>query len=187
VNRIAALMFTGLVLVTIAGCPSREKKPQPGELVGQLPEAPPPGSEALESPSGGNAIQPSAPAGPSTGAATDAGPLASPGKDPVKPLHKPMSEEKFIAISAKLVLASKTVPDTAVGRDQLEGYTMQVLRENEVTTEEFQAYTNQIQHDEPRRKRIADRILERARSYAPMKVKAKLKPVPPEKATSAEQ
>ena len=164
----------------VAGCPAREPKHQPGELVGQLPGTPVPGGEVAMPAAPGETAAPGPTGGATKAPAGDEKAAKGPETKPAAP--QPMAEEKFVALSAKLVLASKTVPDNETGRKQLEDYTAQVLKENGVTTEEFQSFTNQIQHDEPRRQRIAAQIIARARQYAAPAVKAKLKVASPEKA-----
>ena len=186
-KRCVALILIGIVVGMMAGCPAREPKHQPGELVGQLPGTPPPGVETPATPAGGDAAQPGTAAEPTKAPANGAIPLAAPHQDAGKPTATPLTEDLFVAISAKMVLASKTVPDNEAGRKQLEDYTTQVLRETGVSVEDFQSFTNHLQHDDARRKMIADRILARAREYASPQVRAKLKVVPPEKANAGGQ
>ena len=165
-GRLLVAVIVCAVALGALGCPSRQSnKPQAGELVGQLPGPDNPVTvPAVPAP-----VAPAPPAA-TAGAQKGAAPEAAGASQKAAPASK-LSEEKFIALSAKLVLAAKSTPDTEQGRNTLEAYTMQVLKENDVTVEEFRDFTAKVHEDPVRQKQVTERILATAEKYASPRIK----------------
>ena len=127
---------------------STAASPQPAPVAASAPKpAPPPGPGKAEAPS-------AAPA-----------PVA-PVRDPVskenpwKLPEGPLSDEKYVQMSAKYAVATLALPEkqrsnSDVMREVLEA----ILREAHVTLGEFTRYTDEVAADPERKERVAGRIL----------------------------
>jgi hypothetical protein len=74
---------------------------------------------------------------------------------------QPLTEQRFVEISALMVLAGESFTDSEIGRKSLEVACQAILEENGVDRAEFERMSEEIAADPTRRAQVEDRVCER--------------------------
>lgn len=166
--RLTLALLT-VVIVLGAACAPRPTREGAAAATSGVPAAPAPSAApapaATAHPSAG-APAPGASSSPASAAPAVPAPVQHSRQNPWRIPEGKLDEAKFIAISAKYTAASLQLSEKERTSDELMRVVLKaILKEANVTVEEYAAYADQVARDETRRARVSDAILAMAREH----------------------